>query len=256
MDVGVRTPKWEKSLTNMVKYIVYQTTCLVNNKIYIGVHKTRTPDKFDGYLGCDVDINFPATLKNPKWPFQYAVKKHGYKNFRRVTLKVFDTEKEALDLEEQLVTVDFVKRNDTYNACPGGHGGAAYCRMVKVYQYDLKGNFIAEHESTWAAVWSIDPESKTNHISRAIKLHHQCMGYQWSYDYVESMPEFQKNPPYERALTETRPIGKYDLHTGELVGTYPYLRACVQDGYKNAKQVLQGKRKSCKGYTFKYLDED
>lgn len=50
----------------MVKYIVYQTTCLVNNKIYIGVHKTHTPDKFDGYLGCDVNINFPITLKNPK----------------------------------------------------------------------------------------------------------------------------------------------------------------------------------------------
>ena len=33
------------------KYIVYETTNLVNNKIYIGVHKTTDPDKFDGYLG-------------------------------------------------------------------------------------------------------------------------------------------------------------------------------------------------------------
>ena len=82
------------------------------------------------------------------------------------------------------------------------------------------------------------------------------MGFQWSYDYIEKMPKFEKNAPYERALTETRPIGKYSLQTGELIETYPYLRACVQAGYKNAKQVLQGKRKSCKGYTFKYLDED
>ena len=37
------------------KYIVYQTTCKVNNKIYIGVHETLT-DEFDGYLGCGVDI--------------------------------------------------------------------------------------------------------------------------------------------------------------------------------------------------------
>lgn len=33
------------------KWIVYCTTCIVNNKIYIGVHKTKTPDVFDGYIG-------------------------------------------------------------------------------------------------------------------------------------------------------------------------------------------------------------
>lgn len=256
MDVGVKAPKWEKSLINMVKYIVYQTTCLVNNKIYIGVHKTHTPDKFDGYLGCDVNINFPITLKNPKWPLQYAIKKYGYKNFRRTTIKEFDSAEEAYKLEAELVTKEFISRKDTYNACPGGIGGASFCRMVKVYQYDLDGNFIAEHESTWSAVWSIDPECKTNHIARAIKLHHQYMGFQWSYEYIENMGRFEKNPSYERKLTECKPIGKYSLETGELIESYPYLRACVQAGYKNVKQVLLGKRKSCKGYTFKYLDKD
>ena len=34
-----------------MKYIVYQTTNLINNKIYIGVHKTVNPDIFDGYIG-------------------------------------------------------------------------------------------------------------------------------------------------------------------------------------------------------------
>ena len=32
-----------------MKYIVYKTTNLVNNYIYIGVHKTNTPYEFDGY---------------------------------------------------------------------------------------------------------------------------------------------------------------------------------------------------------------
>ena len=34
-----------------MKYIVYKTTCLINNKIYIGVHQTENPEIFDGYLG-------------------------------------------------------------------------------------------------------------------------------------------------------------------------------------------------------------
>nr|DAR62378.1 MAG TPA: GIY-YIG nuclease superfamily protein [Bacteriophage sp.] len=40
----------------MEKFIVYCTTCTVNNKIYIGVHKTNK-ETFDGYLGCGVCIS-------------------------------------------------------------------------------------------------------------------------------------------------------------------------------------------------------
>nr|DAM35509.1 MAG TPA: GIY-YIG nuclease superfamily protein [Bacteriophage sp.] len=39
-------------MENNLKWIVYCTTCTINNKIYIGVHKTVNPEVFDGYLGC------------------------------------------------------------------------------------------------------------------------------------------------------------------------------------------------------------
>ena len=37
-----------------MKYIVYQTVCKVNNKIYIGVHCTNNPNGFDGGFGAGV----------------------------------------------------------------------------------------------------------------------------------------------------------------------------------------------------------
>ena len=44
-----------------MKFIVYCTTNIVNKKIYIGVHKTENPDKFDGYVGCSVRATQPST---------------------------------------------------------------------------------------------------------------------------------------------------------------------------------------------------
>ena len=47
------------------KWIVYLTTNKVNKKIYVGVHKTKDPTIFDGYIGCGIYITQPYTYKIP-----------------------------------------------------------------------------------------------------------------------------------------------------------------------------------------------
>jgi NUMOD3 motif len=93
-------------------YIVYRTTCLVNQKIYIGEHKQKPgfgPFEFDGYLGSG-DILKPA------------IKKHRKENFVRETLFVYDNEDEAYAKEKEIVNVEFIARPDTYNLKVGGRG--------------------------------------------------------------------------------------------------------------------------------------
>lgn len=46
-----------------MKYIVYRTTCLINNKIYVGVHHTDDPNIFDGYLGRGLWKNHTRYIK-------------------------------------------------------------------------------------------------------------------------------------------------------------------------------------------------
>lgn len=92
-------------------FTVYRTTCLVNGKIYIGVHKTRDPN--DAYIGSGNLISL-------------AVKKYGRDQFRKEVLFIFETRVEAYAKEKGLVTAAFAKRTDTYNLRPGGDGGWGY----------------------------------------------------------------------------------------------------------------------------------
>ena len=121
-------------MENNFKYIVYQTINIINNKIYIGVHKTKDINIFDGYIGNGVNINFPSTYMNPKYPFQKAVKKYGTANFKRSILYVYDKEEDAYIKERELVNLDFVQREDTYNLILGGSLRPIFYNKKEIYQ--------------------------------------------------------------------------------------------------------------------------
>lgn len=196
-----------------MKYIVYLTTNLVNNKIYIGVHKTVNPDIFDGYLGCGVLATQPWTYNNPKTNFQYAVKKYGPKNFRRKVLQVFDTLEEASNLERELVNEEYLARDDVYNMILGGVDDNFYI-VVPAYQYDLEGNFIAEYESIKAA--SIAMSCHHSLIDHAIALKIKGKGFLWTNIKVDKLDI----STYNVGLNHQIPIYVYSKE-GALVHEFP-----------------------------------
>lgn len=165
------------------KWIVYLTTNKVNGKIYVGVHKTKDPYVFDGYIGCGIFITQPNTYEHPKTSFQFAVKKYGVKSFIRQTLYICATSEKAYALESDIVNADFLKRDDVYNMIPGGE----YITppAVKVFQYDLKGKYMCEYNSMQEAA---DKNGVTlgaidYAVGRKIK---ECNSY-WSTDKSEQI---------------------------------------------------------------------
>lgn len=92
-------------------YTVYKITNLINNKIYIGLHKTK--DLNDGYMGSGIMI-------------KRAIKKHGVENFKKEILFIFDNYQDMLSKEIELVTEEFCIREDTYNMARGGGDGWSY----------------------------------------------------------------------------------------------------------------------------------
>lgn len=157
--------------------IVYLTTNLINNKIYIGVHDTEEGIT-DTYLGCGCYSDRPSSYKYKTEPFAKALIKYGVENFRRYTIAEFSNRKDALALEKILVDEKFIKRSDTYNVVIGG--GDPPLKTKKCYQYDLKGNFIRE----WTNLTKTNNELGLGKdaILNAIKNKQNCANSFWSYE--------------------------------------------------------------------------
>lgn len=98
-----------------MKYTVYKTTNNINNKVYIGVHKTD--DVNDNYIGSGNLI-------------KRAIKKYGTEAFTKEILFIFDTASEAFAVEKSLVVIS----KDTYNLKEGGHGGFDFVNKNNKFQ--------------------------------------------------------------------------------------------------------------------------
>jgi group I intron endonuclease len=91
----------------------------VNNKIYVGVHKTKNMN--DGYMGSGKVITD-------------AIKKYGIDNFRKDILETFENAEDMYAREKEVVNDDFLLREDVYNLRRGGHGGFDYININRTFE--------------------------------------------------------------------------------------------------------------------------
>lgn len=92
-------------------YTIYKTTNTVNNKIYIGLHRTKDP--YDDYIGSGK-------------AFQRAVEKHGKEKFVKEVLYIFDNEDDMICKEAEIVNAEFIQCDGNYNLAEGGKTAKGY----------------------------------------------------------------------------------------------------------------------------------
>jgi len=108
-------------------YTIYKITNKTNGKYYIGKHQTK--DLNDGYMGSGKLL-------------RRAIKEYGIDNFTKEILFIFDNESDMNAKEKELVVIS----EESYNLCPGGHGGFGY-----INENNLNGVMFApkEQKTVW-----------------------------------------------------------------------------------------------------------
>jgi len=138
-------------MVNLRPYTVYKTVNLTNDKFYIGVHKTETPN--DAYLGSGALLLL-------------AVKKYGTASFRKDILATYKTASEAFHLEEELVAAESQNPN-CYNMRKGGEGGFDYINRSGKSGHKLGAKRAGAKLQIW---WKNHPELHEQRRKRAIEL--------------------------------------------------------------------------------------
>lgn len=234
-----------------LKYIFYITVNSINGKFYFGVHRTN-PQVFDGYIGCGIARQSQATLDIA---FHRAVKKYGYDNFKRTTIKVFDTKEEAYEFEKLIVTPTLLKSKQCYNTTIGGIGGGNEIQKKTVYQFDLNGNFIKSYKSVRDAAMAVSPDNQDT-IRASIKncclgTSYSSCGFFWSY-----YKEFIKKEDYQNNINRRKnKIAQYTL-SGKFLRYYDNItEARNATGLRNLYSSIRGEC-SIGGFQWRYYTGD
>lgn len=98
-------------------HIIYLTTNIVNNKIYVGVHSTNNLN--DGYLGSGKAL-------------KHSIRKYGKENFKRTILYYCLSEEESLQWESIIVDENFLSRKNVYNIKYGGGNKVPHTEEIKL----------------------------------------------------------------------------------------------------------------------------
>lgn len=233
-----------------LKNILYITVNLCNGKFYFGVHRTN-PEVFDGYIG---DGIYRQSCATKDVAFHRAVRKYGYDNFRRTTIKIFpDTEegrREALALEAEIVNNTLLKSKNCYNTLTGGGGGDQCPEQNKrVYQFDLKGNYLRSFVNVREAAEFIGHDDifttlkaiRNNCLNTSKSAH----GYYWSYT-----KEFNyKNNDRLRKVAQYTISGKFLRYYDSLAEAERELQISTID------QAIR-KKYTSGGYQWRYYEGD
>lgn len=201
---------------------IYKIINDVNQKIYIGKTERTIEERFKEHCK---DYRRRSFEKRPLYS---AMKKYGIEHFHVELIEETDSPEER----EQYWIKFYNSYGDGYNATMGGDSKKYidYDEIIKVYQEVQNINKTAEitgHDRNW-----ISQILKANGIK------------------ILSSAEVVKTQ-------RVKPVAKLDPKTNEIIAIYSSVQEAenANGNTRHISQVCNGKRKTCNGYKWKYLEQ-
>lgn len=213
---------------------IYKIENLINGKIYIG-QSIEIEKRWKKHLAAQDDFLIHK-----------AIRKYGKNNFNFTILEECDIK----DLDEK--ECYWIKFYDTiipngYNMVTGGSNGAGLAKGLKVIQYSLEGEFIAEYESAQQAsnITGIDHWSICACCRREYK---HSGGFQWRYF-------FDKEEIKPLSIRTNFTVLQLDKFSDEIIAEFPSIAEATRvTGIASPTicNVCKGKGKTAGGFKWKY----
>lgn len=194
---------------------LYKTTNLINNKFYIGSHRTKNID--DNYMGSG------KLLKR-------AIEKYGIENFKKEILFVFNNPEDMYAKEKELVDEDFLSENNTYNLKIGGYGG---------WDYANKPGNNKTHTKEFASYRNLIGKEK-----RELAFKNKFKDLEWKKQFSNKISVIKKeyyktHEPYFKGEKHSEKTKKHlsEVHKGKHIGknNSQYGTCWITNGVENKK---------------------
>ena len=235
---------------------IYKITNKVNNDFYIGQTKNSVNRRFNCHMS-------NALKRNNNNKFYNAISKYGKNNFNIIILEEVSNDK--LDEKEIYYILNMKPK---YNTSEGGKSTKGFknksltdshkkslleSNNIKVFQYDLEGNFIRKFLSLKEAGSEISKHCHRT-ISHCIRgVQKTACGYFWSTVFLGI-----RISPIKKERHKVRPIAQLGLD-GNIIKIWDAMTDIEKElGISTSKICMccQGKRKTTKGFKFKYYGDN
>lgn len=204
---------------------IYKITNLINGNSYIGKTELTIPIRWKQHQS----ESKKECLEHR--PLYAAIKKYGIQNFEIAQIE--ECSKDILNEREKYWIEYYGTFKNGYNATLGGDG--------KPYiDYDL---IYATYQTTHSIVQTAQLcHVDSHHVSTILSI------------FGVTSEEKDKN----RRLNSQKPVARLNKNTGEILEVFSSIKE-AENKYpqtnKHIAAVCKGKRKSCGGYGWKYLNE-
>lgn len=213
---------------------IYKIENILNGKIYIG-QSIEIERRWQKHLNANDDFLIHK-----------AIKKYGKENFKFSIIEECDA---SLLNEKECYWINFYNSiiPNGYNMIQGGSNGMGLSRGIKVIQYSLNGDYIAEYDSANQAslITGIDHWS----ICACCRKEYKHAGnYQWRYidDKEEVIP---------LSIRTNFIVLQIDKNNNEIIAEFPSIKeASLKTGIASSTicNVCKGKGKTAGGFKWQY----